>query len=163
MPLTNRVLLAVSILATLAATGCTTNPLIEVHNRGVVLQRTDSAVSGSIGIDITNPGTLEIELLEYHYLVTTSNGLSWSGRHAGELVLSPGLDRSAALPIVVRAPTGRWPAGQAPDSLSCNVSGSLIYIGNGIFDESLAELGYRPSVSFSGAFQLATAQAAQAN
>lgn len=143
-----------SVLFVCIATGCTAEPHVQVHERGVLLQTTTLAVSGQVPVVVTNPGTLEVELLEYHYLVTSSNGSTWSGRHAGELVLSPGLDRKASLPVVVRAPSGGWPSGSAPDTVSCRISGSLIYIGNGTFDESLAELGYRPSTSFSGAFTL---------
>ena len=150
-----------SVLFACIATGSTAETHVRVLERGVLLQTTASAVSGQVPVVVTNPGALEVELLEYHYLVTNSNGSTWSGRHAGELVLLPGLDRGASLPVVVLAPAGGWPNGAAPGSVSCRISGSLIYIGNGTFDESLAELGYRPSTSFSGRFNLVPAQAAQ--
>ena len=138
----------VSIVA-LMTVGCTTEPRITVAHQGVLNEYTEKALSGNVELTITNPGTLEIELIEYHYTVSWG-GASWSGRHAGQLVLSPGVDRAATLPIVILSPSGGWANGVAPDAVECRVSGSLVYIGNGVFDETLAELGYRPWADFGG-------------
>ena len=147
---------AVSTVA-LMTVGCTTEPRITMADQGTLSERTDKALSGEVGLTITNPGTLEIELLEYHYTVS-SGGASWTGRHAGELVLSPGIDRTAALPIVIISPPGGWANASPPDSVQCSVSGSLVYIGNGVFDETLAELGYRPWANFGGTVVLRGSQ-----
>ncbi|MCH2135991.1 MAG: hypothetical protein MK101_05345 [Phycisphaerales bacterium] len=135
----------------LAAMGfaCTSEPRVSLATTGVLTQISDEAIAGEVQVNIRNTGSLEIELLEYHYSVQ-SGDRGWTGRHAGELVLSPGIDREATLPIVVRAPAGGWPGGAPPQSLPCSLSGSLVYIGNGVFDETLAELGYRPSAPFGG-------------
>lgn len=142
-----------------AAAGCTTEPRVDLANQGTITQVTAEALAGAAPLTITNPGTLEIELLEYHYSVQ-AQGRGWTGRHAGELVLSPGVDRKAELPIVVKAPAGGWPEGGPPGSVQCAISGSLVYIGNGVFDETLAELGYRPSAPFGGTVTLTPAEAA---
>lgn len=155
------IMVAVLVSAVALTVGCTTEPRISISDQGTLSERTATAVSGSVGLVITNPSTLEIELLEYHYTVSSGGG-TWTGRHAGELVLSPGIDRQAVLPIVVRAPAGGWSDGRPPESVQCRVSGSLVYIGNGVFDETLAELGYRPSADFGGTVVLRPGQVVRA-
>lgn len=136
-------------VATVQMASCATEPTLTLATQGTLLEQTPTALSGGVALSISNPGTLEIELLEYHYSVAAV-GRTWSGRHAGELVLSPGKDRQTVLPIVVLKPAGGWPTGEPPSSVQCSVSGSLVYIGNGVFDETLVELGYRPKASFGG-------------
>ena len=143
--------------------GCSGTPTVTVGGQGVILERTASSMSGQVQLTIANTGTLEIQLLEYLYEVQTSDGTTWHGRHAGELVLSPGVDRQAVLPLVLTSHGGQ-PALEGPSaSVHCRVSGSLIYIGNGVFDETLAELGYQPQASFAGDVVLRPAQAAGSN
>ena len=144
-------------LVLLTLLGCTSKPVIKVQAQGVLDKHSAEAVSGTVPVAITNTSPREIELLEYHYTVAVDGGQVWSGRHAGELVLSPGLDRHASLPVVLK---GTWPK---HEPVRCRVHGSLVFIGNGVFDETLVELGYRPSASFEGAVELVPAQSAQAN
>jgi hypothetical protein len=138
-------------------------PTVTVGGQGVLLERTAAGISGQVQLKVANTGLLEIQLLEYHYDVQSSEGAVWHGRHAGELVLSPGVDRQATLPLVLFPPSEGSAVEGPLGPVHCRVWGSLVYIGNGVFDETLAEMGYRPQVAFAGEVVLHPAQAARSN
>ena len=108
--------------------------------------QTLDATAAVVPIRVTNPNTRSIKLVEYTYTVRGEHGTSWNGRHAGGMVLSPGFDRSAELPIVL-------PPGTRPGS-RVSISGALHYLDTSTFAETLAEWGWRPETHYSGAADL---------
>ena len=128
--------------------GCVSPPRVELAGNAEIDDRSDSAASAILPIQINNPNDRSIELIEYVYSISIPGQPSWQGRHAGGLVLSPGFDRVAHLPIVLPA--------SIPDGSEGWISGSLHYLDTSTLAESLAEWGLRPTTSFSGRFAITT-------
>ncbi len=133
------------LIAAAAATllaGCISPPSVQVLDSGQITQQTADATAGTVQVRINNPNERSIKLIEYDYTVQTPGRGSWHGRHAAGLVLSPGFDRVAELPVVLPAGAGA--------GTTIHVGGSLRYLDTSIFAETMAEWGYRPAASFSG-------------
>lgn len=141
-----------SLVVPVLLTACVSPPNVRVTGSGHLAEQTADASAGSILVQVENPNDRSIRLVEYDYSATVPGGPGWHGRHAGGMVLSPGFDRIASLPIVL-------PAG-FPSNGTVHVTGSLHYLDTGTFAQTLAEWGYRPTASFSGkvVLEAATAQ-----
>jgi len=127
--------------------GCITAPSVQVRGDARIEQRSEVASAGTVAVRITNPNARSIRLVEYDYSVAVQGGSSWRGRHDGGLVLSPGFDRVADLPIVL-------PAGIAPGT-RIHIGGSLHYLDTSTFAQTMADWGYRPTAGFSGSAVIA--------
>ncbi len=123
--------------------GCVSPPSVQVLDTGRITQATADATAGVVQVRITNPNERSIKLIEYDYTAQAPGRGAWHGRHAAGLVLSPGFDRVADLPVVL-------PAG-LPSGTTIYVGGSLRYLDTSTLAETMAEWGYRPAASFSGA------------
>ena len=77
------------ISAAVLLVGCSTGPRVQVVKEGRLLERMPEAISGQVELSLSNAGTLELQLLEYHYTVNSPVGGSWSGRQAGDGDRSP--------------------------------------------------------------------------
>jgi hypothetical protein len=130
------------LTAALIPAGCVTPPSVQVLDQATITQRTPDASSGTIPVRITNPNSESIKLLEYLYTVHAAGYRTWTGRHAGGIVLSSGFERVAHLPIVL-------PAG-VPPGTKIQIGGALRYLDTSTLSETLADWGYRPAASFSG-------------
>jgi hypothetical protein len=100
------------------------------------------ASAGTVAVRVVNPNPRSIRLVEYDYTVTMPGRSAWHGRHDGGMVLSPGFDRVAELPIVL-------PANIQPGT-RIHVGGGLYYLDTSTFAQTLADWGYRPTAGFSG-------------
>lgn len=134
--------LSISLLAMVALTGCYSAPHVKLGQDLVITEQTSEAQAGQVTVSITNPNDRSIELVEYRYSATASGHSTWTGRHAGGMVLAPGFDRRAQLPIVL--PVDITPGTQV------SISGNLRYLDTSTFAETLSEWGYRPTVGFGG-------------
>ncbi len=134
--------LSISLLAMVALTGCYSAPHVKLGQDLVITERTSEAQAGQVTVSITNPNDRSIELVEYRYSATASGHSTWTGRHAGGMVLAPGFDRQVQLPIVL-------PVDITPD-VRVSISGNLRYLDTSVFAETLSEWGYRPTVGFGG-------------
>ncbi len=144
---------AMAVFILIAGGGCASGTSVQVEPAGVITQRADTALAGTISVRIANHGELEVQAVEYTYTVTTASGPSWTGRQAGEIVLAPGSERVAELAIVVPAGAGGWTDG-GPSIIDAHVRGSLMYIGRSVQSETMADLGYEPIASFAGPIRL---------
>ncbi|MFM7050643.1 MAG: hypothetical protein ACKOYN_00715 [Planctomycetota bacterium] len=135
--------LAASLAASLALSGCTINRPA-VRPIGAVVSATGEGVERlSIELELTNPGSDEIELVEYDYTVRGSDGSGYSGRWAALLALAPESTSRATIPAVV-------PAGAAGRTWS--VDGSLRYRDPKSIARLLYELGLiKPETGFAAA------------
>lgn len=134
------------LTASILLTGCSTPPRVEVGDRVVLDQATADATAGTIVVHVVNPGSEPIELIEYAYTAHVAGQARYQGRHAGEMVLSPGMVRDVPLPVVL-----------GPDispGTSVMLHGSLQFRGTTTWDETMAEWGYRPTAGFSGQSQV---------
>ncbi len=131
-----------SALCVCVMAGCVTAPSVEVQGDAKIDQQSASATAGTIAVRVVNPNNRPIRLVEYDYTVQAGGGSTWRGRHDGGMVLSPGFDRIAELPIVL-------PVGTASGT-RIHVGGSLHYLDTSTFAQTLADWGYRPTSDFSG-------------
>ncbi|MDP7030031.1 MAG: hypothetical protein QF733_07415 [Phycisphaerales bacterium] len=138
----------IATAATALLAGCVSPPSVQVLDTGRITEQTADATAGTVQVHITNPNDRAIKLVEYNYTVRAPGRGAWNGRHAAGLVLSPGFDRVADLPVVLPAGTGA--------GATLSIGGTLRYLDTSVFAETMAEWGYRPTASFSGS---ATVQA----
>ncbi len=129
-------------LGSILLASCAGPPRVGIAGDARIEQRTAAAAAGVVPVKVTNPNDRSIQLVEFTYIVTAQNGTTWNGRHAAGLVLSPGFDRIAELPVVL-------PPGARPGQ-TLRVGGSLHFLDTSTFAETLAEWGYRPTASFGG-------------
>lgn len=137
--------------------GCSAAPLVDLTGDARVTNQTTAATAGLVQVHVENPNTTPIKLVEFDYTVSVSGQRSWTGRHSGDMVLAPGFDRMAELPIVLPAGCGA--------GTRVKIHGSLHYLDTSTIAETMAEWGYRPTASFSGVatMQATTEPVAEAN
>ena len=130
--------------------GCLTQaPTISVDSTEIVA-RNHNAMAVHFNLLLTNNNNKPIEPLEFTYNVNIEGRRVYSGRHAAEMSLAEGgQDRPLALPAVVRFDQFGWSLVTLPVSLPWSLSGSLVYVNEGVLAKTLLDLGYRPSTSFS--------------
>lgn len=145
------------ILPLILLTGCFTSaPIIAVDSVEVV-GRNDQAIALHYNLVLTNPNDKPIEPLEFTYSVSVAGRGVYQGRHAAEMTLDAGgQDRPMVLPAVIPFERVGWAESSVPDSARWSMSGTLIYVDEGVFAETLLDLGYRPSTGFSASGELDT-------
>jgi hypothetical protein len=122
--------------------GCNAPPQVELSGEGALTERSSDATAGTVLIHVANPTSQPIDVVEFVYTAQVPGHSPWQGRHAGGLVLAPGFDRMAELPVVL-------PANMAQGT-QVRISGSLHYLDTSTIAQTMAEWGYRPTTSFSG-------------
>jgi hypothetical protein len=66
-----------------------------------VAARGDATALLDVVLELTNPGTTEIELVNYDYEITLADGSSYDGRWAALRALPPGQTVTAKVPAIV--------------------------------------------------------------
>ena len=131
-------------------------PIISVDSVEVT-GRNEQAMALNYNLVLTNPNDKPIEPLEFTYSVSVAGRGVYQGRHAAEMTLDAGgQDRPLILPVVIPYERVGWSESTVPDSARWSMSGTLIYVDEGVFSETLLDLGYRPSTGFSATGELDT-------
>jgi hypothetical protein len=138
--------------ALLLLASCSAAPRVALTGDAVVTEQSAAATAGVIRLHVENPNNTPIKLVKFDYTATIPGHASWTGRHSGGMVLAPGFARTAELPIVLPAGSGA--------GTRVRIKGSLHFLDSSTIAQTMAEWGYRPSTSFSGA---ATMQASPEN
>lgn len=100
-------------------------------------------------LELTNPGTTEVELVHYDYLITLEDGSSYDGRWAALRALPPGQTIRATVPAVV-------PAASAHAGARWRVEGRMSYRDPQSFARILYEAGIlKTEAAFAGEGALA--------
>lgn len=129
--------------ALLLLTSCSAPPRVGLTGDAVVTEQSTAATAGFVRLHVENPNEDPIKLVEFEYTVTVAGHRSWTGRHSGDMVLAPGFARMAEIPVVL-------PAGSGVGT-RVRIRGSLHYLDTSTIAQTMAEWGYRPTASFSGA------------
>jgi len=135
---------AATTTAALFACGCS---LVQPTARATAasLERTAGEVGQlAIELELGNPGRDEIQLVEYDYLVTLSDGASYGGRWAALRALPPEQAVRATIPAIL-------PASSLRGDVGWRVSGTLRYRDPQSVARILYELGLvETKISFDG-------------
>ena len=122
-----------------------------------VVARNRNAMAVHFNLLLSNDNNKPIEPLEFTYVVDVEGRRAYSGRHAAELSLAEGgQNRPLTLPAVVRFDQFGWTTATVPISVPWSLSGSLVYVSEGVLAKTLLDLGYRPSTSFTADGTLVT-------
>tara|TARA_Y100000589_G_scaffold324283_1_gene360205 strand:- start:2977 stop:3456 length:480 start_codon:yes stop_codon:yes gene_type:complete len=131
-------------------------PVVEVQSIELVGVDAD-AMSLILNGTVENPHASEARLLQFEYVLSVDGRQVFRGRHAAEMTLSPGVTRKISLPAAFTYVDAGWNAQELPDDSPWTMSGSLVYLGQGVLANTLLELGYRPTVGYSASGQLVLA------
>lgn len=113
------------------------------------------------GLAVTLHGTIEnphnetIRLLEFDYSLAVSGRSVYSGRHAAEMTLIGGATRPIALPAAFTLASVGWSSSALPEQSRWSMSGSLLYLSEGVLAETLLDMGFRPTATYSASGVLA--------
>ena len=150
-----RVMLVVPIFLFLG--GCLTRPPIIAVDSVEIVNRNEEAMAIHYNLVLTNPNDKPIEPLEFTYNVSVAGRGVYSGRHAAEMTLDAGgQKRPLSLPAVISYDRLGWTEATVPDSARWSMSGTLVYVDEGVFAETLLDLGYKPSTGFAASGDLQT-------
>ena len=103
---------------------------------------------------VENPHPETLRLLEYSYSVSMEGRSVYVGRHAAEMTLTPGAKRKIVLPAGFTDAAAGWKSDGPPQSSRWSMSGSLLFLGEGVLAETLLDMGIRPTVGFSASGEL---------
>ena len=112
------------------------------------------AMSVALHGTVANEHGGETRLLEFDYRLSISGRSVYQGRHAAEMTLIPGANREIMLPASFPFTELGWDSQSLPDTSNWSMSGSLLYLGEGVLAETLLDMGYRPTVGFSASGEL---------
>ena len=142
-------------LATSLLSGCLslTPPKVAVESIEVIAVSSE-AMAVSLHGTVANPHASQVRLLEFDYSLSVDGRSVFSGRHAAEMALIPGADRKIMLPASFPYAKLGWDPQSLPDTSRWSMSGSLIYLGEGVLAETLLDMGYRPSTGMSASGEL---------
>ncbi|MCH2152316.1 MAG: hypothetical protein MK089_03150 [Phycisphaerales bacterium] len=137
--------------------GCfTQSPRIGVESVQVVA-RNQNAMAIQFNMELSNPNDKPIEPLELNYAVSVLGKGVYQGRHAAEMTLDArGNNRPLSLPAVIRFDQMGWSEDRIPEEARWRLSGTLVYMNQGVFSQTLLDFGYRPSTGFSASGVLET-------
>ena len=145
-------------LVTLLLAGCLTRPPIIAVDSVEVVARNDEAMALQYNLVLSNPNDRPIEPLEFTYAVMVAGEGVYQGRHAAEMTLDAGgQDRPLALPVVIPYQRLGWSDATVPGTARWSMSGTLLYVNEGVLADTLLDLGYRPKTGFSASGELDTA------
>ena len=143
---TTRWLLCV-FMAFLAA-GCTAPPTVTIESVEIVGQQ-DDATALLFHAHVANDHDHTLRLMQYEYTLVMGGASVYHGRHAAEMTLTPKSERRFTLPAAFPNAIAGIDSEVPTDASQWTISGSLLFIGDGVLAETLREMGYRPSVGFS--------------
>jgi len=122
-----------------------------VVQEAVMTEESEEAVRFDIALDLENPNTEGLELVEFEYTVSVDGSSVYRGKRAAEATLSAGRGKRLTLPVVVRYDRAGWSRGARPAEAGWSVRGSMLYVTPGEIAEILLDTGVRkPRVGFSG-------------
>ena len=137
--------------------GCLTRPPIIAVDSVEIVERNENAMALHYNLVLTNPNDKPIEPLEFTYSVSVAGRGVYSGRHAAEMTLDAGgQKRPLSLPAVIPYERVGWTDETVPGSARWSLSGTLVYVDEGVFAETLLDLGYKPSTGFAASGDLTT-------
>ncbi len=151
------------MLAVLAcASGCDgfRAPTVSVMD-ATLIDATDEALALSFVIDMANPNTAAVPLLEFRYTLAIDGKEVYAGRRGGAVTLSAVDSRQVSLPAIVPYRALGWTPQTLPASVDYTFTGRLQYYAPKRLTQVLFDTGTRrPKVSFakSGQLQLKESQ-----
>lgn len=120
--------------------------------RAAPAERTDEALKLVLGIDLHNPNSESIELLEFAYEVSIDGRRVYQGRRAAQATLAPNDSRHMAIPAIVPLQQADGSGAAGAFSATYAVQGTLKYVTPGEIAQILLDLGVRrPTAGFRGA------------
>ncbi|MCH2134034.1 MAG: hypothetical protein MK116_09830 [Phycisphaerales bacterium] len=145
------------LLVAMMCSGCLTRPPAIGVDSVEITARNEQAMAVQFNMVLSNGNNRPIEPLEFTYNVSVAGRGVYKGRHAAEMTLDAGgQDRPLALPAVIPYDRVSWSEQTIPASVSWSLSGTLVYMDEGVFAETLLDLGYRPSTGFRASGELQT-------
>ena len=136
--------------------GCLTRPPVIAVDSVEIIERNEKAMAMHYNLVLTNPNDKPIEPLEFTYSVSVEGrGVYWSSCRRD--------DAGCRWPEAASGIAGRHLL--RPYRLDCrdgsrvarwSMSGTLVYVDEGVFAETLLDLGYKPSTSFAASGDLKT-------
>ena len=117
----------------------------------------EEAMSVSLNGTVANPHATEARLLQFEYVLSIDGRSVYQGRHAAEMTLTGGVTRTFSLPAAFPYAKAGWSPGQLPGESPWTMSGSLVYLGEGVLAETLLDLGVRPTVGYTASGDLVLA------
>lgn len=143
-----------SLLLVTALSGCAPAPGIAIESVEVIGEDDQAAALVFAGT-ISNPHDQTLRLLEFDYTLSMLGRQVYQGRHAAEMTLTDGSKRTFTLPASFPLLKSDYRGlGFMPDSSQWSLSGSLVYLGEGVLAETFLDMGFRPTVSFSASGEL---------
>ena len=137
--------------------GCLIRPPIIAVDNVEIVERNENAMALHYNLVLTNPNDKPIEPLEFTYSLSVAGKGVYSGRHAAEMTLDAGgQKRPLSLPAVIPFDRIGWTQDTVPESARWTMSGTLVYVDEGVFAETLLDLGYRPTTEFAASGDLKT-------
>ena len=116
----------------------------------------DEAVALKFTLDLHNPNTEPLKLLQFKYDVDIDGKRVYSGTRAAEATLASASARRIDIPAIVRLGDVGWNRQALPAHVQYSVSGRLEYVTPGDIAQMLLDTGVRkPKVSFFGAGEVA--------
>ena len=147
MPRSNWIL-GLLLLGVIPFIGCTSAPSITIDSVEVVGEH-DAAAALVFNGTISNMHEQTLRLLEFDYTLSLHGRRVYEGRHAAEMTLTDGSIRTFTLPASFPLlPQDYRGLGFLPDSSHWSLSGTLVYLGEGVLAETFLDMGIRPSVGF---------------
>lgn len=133
------------------ASGCmsVSQPKVLIESVEIVGQQ-DSSTALLFHGRIENPHGGTLRLLQYNYNLTVQGKSVYHGRQAAGMTLIGGSERQFTLPAAFTNTVAGFDPAALPDASQWSLSGSLQFIGDSVFAETLREMGYEPTVGFSG-------------
>lgn len=149
----NRIL-GLLLLGLIPVAGCAPAPSITVESVQVVGEL-DGAAALVFNGTILNEHDQTLRLLEFDYTLSMHGRQVYQGRHAAEMTLIEGSKRTFTLPASYPFLKADYRGlGFLPDSSSWSISGTLVYLGEGVLAETFLDMGFRPTVGFSASGDL---------
>lgn len=148
--------LMLAVLAGMSGCDAFRAPTVSVMDV-TLIDVTDEALALSFVMDLANPNTAAVPLLEFRYTLAIDGKEVYAGRRSGAVTLSAMDSRQVSLPAIVPYRALGWTAQTLPASVDYTFTGRLQYYAPKRLTQVLFDTGTRrPKVPFSarGTLQL---------
>ena len=148
--------LMLAVLAGMSGCDAFRAPTVSVMDV-TLIDVTDEALALSFVMDLANPNTAAVPLLEFRYTLAIDGKEVYAGRRSGAVTLSAVASRQVSLPAIVPYRALGWTAQTLPASVDYTFTGRLQYYAPKRLTQVLFDTGTRrPKVPFSarGTLQL---------